>query len=245
MLRIAAIALVLLALPASAVAARRIEAPATPSGIVARVAACDVGPGERSATFYARMESISGAARLAVRFQLLERLGRDDDWTRVDVPALRGWRASQLGVKRFGWRQSVENLNQGGAYKARVHYRWAGAGGGIVETATKDTPVCRGPLPNLALGAVSVRRGPTDDTRVYRVEVANTSKFDVDDLDVSLAVDRAMLDMVTVTALGAGDTRTVSFTGPVCRREITADVDPDNTIGERSEDDNSRSAPCP
>jgi hypothetical protein len=92
---------------------------------------------------------------------------------------------------------------------------------------------------------VTVRRGPTGDTRTYRVQVENRGKTDVDDLDVSLSVDRAVLDMVTVTKLGAGDSRTVLFTGPVCRREISVEVDPENTIGERTEDDNSRVTGCP
>ena len=245
MLRVAAITAAVLALPASALGARRAETPSTASSIVAKVLSCDVEGDSRSATFYARMDSVQGAARLSVRCQLLERLGRGDSWSRVDVPALRGWRSSQVGVKRFGWKQNVEKLNLGGAYKARVQYRWVAPAGSIVETETKDTPVCRGPVPNLAVGDVAIRRGPTADTRIYRVELENTGRTDADDVQVSLSVDRAVLDTLTVSRLAAGDARTVSFTGPACRREIRVEIDPENTIGERSEEDNSQATRCP
>jgi hypothetical protein len=243
MLRIATAAAVLAALSGGTVAAARGGDP--PIVPVAKVLDCSVAAPARSATFYARMDTLPGTAKLAIRFALLERLGGDEAFTKVDVPALRQWHASQAGVKHFGWKQTVANLQVGGAYKARVQYRWLSADGVTIATQTRDTPACRGPLPNLALGALSSGEGPTADTATYRVEVENTGKGDADQVDVSLSVDGAVLDTVTVDHLGAGESGIVSFTGPLCRRQVRATADPSNSIGERSEDDNTQLYDCP
>src|SRR5436853_5962212 len=103
MLRIATVLAVLAAFPTAGFAARQSDAPVT-SGPVAKLVACDVVSADRSATFFARMDSVPGASKMAIRFQLLERLGRDDTFSKLDVPALRQWHTSQAGVARFGWK---------------------------------------------------------------------------------------------------------------------------------------------
>jgi CARDB protein len=242
MLRIAVILAVLAAFPAGSSAARRATTPAGPETL-ARLVACDVTSSNRAATFYARMETMQGASRMQVRFQLLERLGYDS-WARLDVPALRQWHGSQPGVQRFGWKQTVDALRVGGAYKARVQYRWLTAGGMVLATTARDTPVCRGPLPNLFVRDLTVNPGPTPDTRSYRVAVGNTGKIDVD-VEVSLTVDKATLDTITLHHLVPGDTRTLTFTGPVCRHAVRVTADPGNSIGESLENDNSQLFACP
>jgi hypothetical protein len=244
MLRIATVLAALAAFPAASLAARRVDPPAAPA-LVAKVVACDVTSSDRSASYYARMDAIPGASRMQVRFQLLERLGRDEAWNKIDVPALRQWHTSQPGVKRFGWKQTVDALRAGAAYKTRVHYRWLSAAGTVLASEIRDTPVCRGPLPNLAVGDLTVAAGPTGDTRTYRSDVTNTGKVDADAVDVSLTVDKAVLDTVTLTHLAAGETKTVSFTGPACRHGVRVKADPGNSIGETLEGDNSQLFTCP
>lgn len=243
MFRVAAAVAVLTVFP-TALAAAAPHAAAT-SVPLAKTVACDVTSSTRAATFYGRMESIPGAAKLQMRFLLLERLGRLDDWDRLDVPALRMWHASQPGVKRFGWKQTVSSLRLGGAYKARVQYRWLAANGTVLGSQTRDTPVCRGTLANIAVRELTVKPGPTADTVTYRAAVENTGKVDADGVDVLLSVDKAILDTVTISSLEAGEVRTVSFTGPPCKRAARVTVDPDNSIGESDEGDNSQLFPCP
>src|SRR3954454_1107643 len=175
--RFAMVIAVLAAFPAAAFATSRADTPAAPAP-VARVLSCDMSSVNRAATFYARMDTIPGASKMHLRFLLLERLGRDDTWSKLDVPALRQWHTSQAGVKRFGWKQTVDALRVGGAYKARVQYRWLSAAGRAVGGETRETPMCRGPMPNIAVVDLSVKPGPTDDTRTYRVGVSNTGKTD-------------------------------------------------------------------
>jgi hypothetical protein len=245
MLRTVAIAAALAGLVGGTVAARAADPPAGGAAPVAKVVACDVGAtADRAVAFYGRMDTMAGASKLALRFVLLERLGRENTWNKLDLPDLRQWRTSQAGVKRYGWKQTVDNLHLGGAYKARIQYRWLSASGVVLDTQTHDTPICKGPLPNLALGHLTTKPGPTEDTRTYRIEVQNTDNSDADHVDVSLSVDRAVLDTVTLDFLAAGDVSIVSFNGPVCRQEVSVNVDPNNSIGERLEDDNAQSFPC-
>jgi CARDB len=244
MLRIATVLAALAAFPAAGFAARPLDAPTGPV-LVAKVVACDVTSSDRSATYYARMDTVGAASKLQIRFQLFERLGRDQAWNKLDVPALRQWHTSQAGVKRFGWKQTVDALRMGGAYKARVQYRWLSAAGTVINAAARESAVCRGPMPNIAVGELSVKPGPTDDTRSYRVNVSNTGKVDADQVDVSLSVDKAILDTVALSHLAAGETKTVSFTGPVCRHAVRVKADPSNSIGETLENDNSQLFACP
>src|SRR3954447_8037304 len=244
MLRIATIVCALTVFPAASFAAHRADSPGT-GGTVAKVVSCDVTSSDRQATFFARMDTIAGASKMQIRFQLLERLGKGDSWDKLDVNPLRQWHTSQAGVKRFGWKQTVDNLHVGGAYKARVQYRWLSAAGTVLDTETRDTPVCRGPLPNIAVGDLTTKAGPTADTRIYKVSISNTGKVDADEVDIQLAIDKAVLDTITLDSLVAGDARTVSFTGPPCRRGVRVKADPGNSIGESIEDDNSQLFACP
>jgi len=244
MLRVATVLAALTVFPAAGFAAPRASTLVAPSP-VAKVVSCDVTSDVRAATFYARMDTMSGAATMQIRVQLLERLGRDGSWSKLDIPALRPWHTSQPGVKRFGWKQTVDALRLGGAYKARVQYRWLTASGTALDTASRDTPVCRGPMPNIAVGDLSAQDGPTADTRTYRVTTQNLGKVAAASVGVSLSVDRAILDTITIDRLAAGETRTVNFTGPACRQAVRVNADPTNSIGESIEDDNSQLFGCP
>src|SRR5689334_5065242 len=133
MLRLAALVTVLVTSPATSLAAHRADGLAG-QPTVAKLVACDVTSSDRYATFYGRMLAIPGAARMQIRFQVMERLGRAP-FSKIDVPALRQWHTSQAGVKRLGWRQTVDALRPGAAYKARIQYRWLSAAGTVIESA--------------------------------------------------------------------------------------------------------------
>src|SRR3954462_15546514 len=175
MRRIAMLTCAFAALPAVSFAAHRAGVPVS-AAPVAKVVSCDVTSSDRQATFFARMDTISGASKMQIRFQLLERLGKGDGWDKLDLGALKPWHSSAAGVKRYGWKQTVDNLHLGGAYRARVQDRWADATGAVIDTQTRETPICRGPLPNIAVGELSSKAGPTADTRTSRVTVRNTGK---------------------------------------------------------------------
>src|SRR5437763_1620486 len=105
---------------AAVAAARAADTPTAAATPVAKVIACDTTGTDRSATFLGRMGAVPGATRMAMRFQLFEKLGRTGGWDKVDVPALRQWRRALPGVKSFAYRQRVDGLHAGGAYRTRV-----------------------------------------------------------------------------------------------------------------------------
>ena len=243
MLRVTTILCALTALAVVPGPAVAVHAP-SPDAPVARVVGCDPSGKDRAAVFFGRMQTIPGAVRMSMRFTLVERLGREGEWERIEVPDLRSWRRSAVGVKTFAYRQRVEDLRAGGAYRASVQFRWHGPAGTVLKNVTRQTRACRGELPNLQVEALEVRSGPSPDTRVYRVTVANTGEAVAEDVSVQLQVDRGVLDAIRLDEIDAGDTQTVSFTGPVCENQLRARVDPGNTIGEVSESDNGRSWDC-
>jgi hypothetical protein len=244
MRRLAVTCAALASLVGGIAAARGADAP-TVGLPAAKLVACDMTGSDRSATFAGRMDAIPGGARMAMRFVLFEKLGKDGTWQKLDVPSLRQWHRATPGVRTFAYKQTVDNLRTGGAYKARIAFRWMTAAGIGVDTEVRDTGVCRGALPNLAIGGLDMRPGPTDDTRTYRITVDNDGKGEADGVDVVLSVDRAVLDTVTIDQLNAGDSKVVSFVGPPCSRALRVRLDPSNTVGELDEDDNSQLFACP
>jgi subtilase family serine protease len=58
-------------------------------------------------------------------------------------------------------------------------------------------------------------------------------------------VDGEVVDEVEkIEVLQPGETRTVNFSGPVCRRRLRVVVDPKQLIAESREQDNARAPTC-
>jgi hypothetical protein len=213
-----------------------------------RVAACSPsGDGEGGAvTFAARMHAVPGTVRMAVRFRLLEKLG-DGGFHRVHADGLGGWRRSQPGAGTFVYEQSVRGLRQGGAYRAIVRFRWYGAGGEVIRRARVRSAACRQPggLPNLRVAGIETRAGEVEETAVYRVRIANRGGSAAKHVGVLLRVDGEVVDEgEVIAALEPGEVRTVTFSGPVCRRQLRVVVDPKELIAESREGDNVRAPDC-
>src|SRR3954453_9738207 len=234
-------------------AALSVFAGATASGAIKattllKVRTCQVGDTakERSATFYARMTATKGTSQMAIRFTLIDRAG-DGPPEVVDNPALALWRKSNKGVKRFGYAQSVAGLKQGGAYAVQVQFRWIDAKGQVIRSVKRTSGTCRqeGRLPNLSITGVSAQAGETSGTEVYLVDVTNSGRGPARSLGVDLFVDAAAADSQVLDLLKAGETRTVRFTGPVCKDNLKMVADRDDTLNETNEDDNSLRSRCP
>ena len=201
---------------------------------------------DRSPTFSGSMRAVPRSPRMAIRFSLEERIGANP-FVRRDVPSLAAWRESRVGVRRFGYRQTVKALKTGGAYRSLVDFRWSDGRGRIIRTARRRSGACLqpGPLPNLRLSALSARPGPESGTTTYSLSVRNTGRAPARGVVVALAVDGAVVDSTEVAVLGPGESRVLTFTGPVCRRRVRAAVDPRAAIGESRERDNVLVRRCP
>jgi hypothetical protein len=203
-------------------------------------------PSQSLAGFEGRMRALPGAARMSMRFTLLERFG-STRFEPVKVPELAVWRMSQAGVKRFSYTQRVLALERGGVYRMRVAFRWQDARGRTIQTARRRSGPCGrpGPLPQLQIAAVRARQGATAGTAEYAVDVSNLGDLDAENVPVLLVVDGAALDVREIQSLEAGETATVRFSGPPCTHELRAEVDPEDAIHESNEDDNRRVSRCP
>jgi CARDB protein len=213
-----------------------------------KVRSCQVGDTakERQATFYARMHAVKGTHQMAMRFTLINRAGAGPP-TVVDNPAFVHWRKSRPGVKSYGYAQSVTGLEKGGIYAVQVRFRWKDAHGHVIHTVKRTSDVCRqqGELPNLTVTRVAAKAGDASGAEAYAVDVTNAGHGDAHAVQVDLFVDGAAADSSTLDVLKAGETTTVRFSGPLCRRGLRMVVDRRDKVIETNEDDNVLRASCP
>jgi hypothetical protein len=234
-LTIAVIAAAALALPAAASAA--------PPQASVKLVNCSVE--EHEAVFYARMQQIPGATRMALRFTLLEDTGRKSAM-RVKVPRLRRWHSSRPGVKAFAYRQGFRNLPENASHRVRVDYRWYAQDGTELARATRRSGRCRQfvELPNL-FGRIGAQlRTDVDGVVRYQAVVGNAGKASASAVAVRLTVDGDIVDTVTVASLAPGEQRVIVIRGPECTRLVRLEVDPEKAIAEGSEADNAHELGC-
>lgn len=226
-----------LLIAALAVAAMPPAAAAAPAPASVKLVECSLE--QHSAAFYARMQQVPGAARMAMRFTLFEETGADEV-RRVLVPGLRRWHSSKPGVKAFAYRQGFRNLPENASYRVRVDFRWYDSSGVEVERARRRSPFCRQfvELPNLVARITGIL--PTQVAGVVRYEatVRNTGKATASAVKVRLTVDGTVVDTVTFASLAPDDRRSVVIRGPQCQRVVKVEADPDKAIAESSDEDN-------
>jgi CARDB len=214
--------------------------PAAPASV--KVADCSVH--DSSAAFYARMRTLPDADRMWLRFTIEEKHG--GAWEPLRARGLSSWHKSNPGVAAFGYRQTVRGLQPGGAYRAKVSFRWYSATGELLERTRRTSRACRqfDEMPNLTSAVVG--SGPTKVPGVvrYLMRVANTGAAPAVDFDARLSVDGGVVDTVTVTSLEPGASRDVAVLGPECTSSVSSIADPDGVIVESSEDDNAHTVNC-
>jgi hypothetical protein len=199
-----------------------------------------------SVSYEARMRRVAGTARMAVRFHLLEKAAPGHfDAVRAGDPET--WRRSRRGATDFRWVHRVEGLRQGGVYRVEVEYRWLAEDGSEIATVKRRSKRCRQPggQPNLGVDAIEATPGVFDGTERYRVTVVNRGESEARGVGVLLRVDGEVVDEADpIETLAPGESRTISFSGPLCRRTLSAVVDPKDAIAESHEDDNVLTTGC-
>jgi CARDB len=232
--------LLIIALAVAALAAA--ASAAAPAPVSVRLVSCSVE--NHDAVFYARMQEVPGATRMAMRFTLLEETG--DRAKRVKVPGLRRWRSSKPGVKTFGYRQGIRNLPENATLRVTVEFRWYAEDGTEVARAKRRSGGCRQflTLPNLVARITGIL--PTSVAGVVRYEalVTNNGKAGASSIPVRLTVDGDVIDTVTLTSLAPGERTSIVIRGPRCRRLVKLEADPRKAITETSDADNLHELSC-
>jgi hypothetical protein len=230
MLRTALIAaLALMLVPASAAAA----GPGSVS-----LTSCK--PKDRAAEFEARMDQISGAVRMKLRYTLEARKpGRL--WRRVAAPELGGWRAADVQTTRFISERRVTELVGPSYYRALVRFRWIDEEGHVVARARARSRSCWQPdhRPNLKLRELSF-----EGEGAYVALVANTGRSPTGVFELAIT---GLAPIVVEQELLPGEERLIEASGPACQPGgvVTATADPLDLIDERNEGDNAVSRRCP
>jgi hypothetical protein len=200
---------------------------------------------DHTAAFYGRMQRLTGAERMAMRFTLLER-GDDQRFAPLRAPALARWRRSKPGVRAFGYRQRVRGLTDGSLYRMQVDFRWYDEEGEVVRRTRRRSGTCSqaGSLPNLRVKTVDAAPSQIPGVTRYSVRVSNRGSAAAEDVEVRFAVDGSAVDTQTVERLEAHEAQLLTFRGPRCESTVEAAADPSGTVLESAEDDNVQSLSC-
>ena len=233
-----------------ALVAAGVLAPAAPASSPARAVLVTCDRGQRLAAFDGRMDAVSGAERMQMRFVLQDRLPHHRHYHRVRIPGFSAWQTSEAGKTRYVYTKRVDGLVGPARYRVVVRFRWLDQDGDVVREARARSRSCRqpDPRPDLSVDAIDVRPGTTPDRRRYAVTIANTGRSDADASKLTLDLgDGGSLFTTSVDPIGAGEQRTVVIGGRACLpgAELTATADATDVIDERDEDDNVLAAPCP
>jgi CARDB len=213
-------------------------------------------PDNRSIGVRAIMRPLTGTRRLAIRFDLLQRVGS---------AAPTALRAGDLGVwvtpssPTLGqvpgdvWRldKSVIDLAAPATYQFRVSFRWIGVNGHVLGSAVRYSRKCRQPelRPDLAVTSLTVTPVTGHpDQNLYTAVIANRGATGAGPFEVLFVPGGgAAATTDNITFLGAGRSRTLSFTGPVCnaadRPSVTADAA--QQVDDYNRANNTATAVCP
>jgi hypothetical protein len=100
---------------------------------------------ERSATFTGEMTAVAGAARMAMRIDLEERLPGEAEFHAVVFPGVGVWRWADPKVKVYKYLKQVTNLSSPASYRGSVRFRWINSKGHVIKRAERLTARCLQP----------------------------------------------------------------------------------------------------
>lgn len=221
------------------------DAKKLPGKAQARILECKPG----SFSVEASMSTSDATQRLAVRYEIFERLPGGDFKLRKDALGVAvGWVMADPGYTGYKNDQVVSSVTPGAIYRVRVRFRWTDAAGHVLARTYRITAPCKqkDTRADLRINRVSVQPAAGPANRRYVAIVRNAGHGDVGSFDVLLSVGNREYRR-TVDALGAGSRIAVVFQAPRCRagEAVVVGADPDKLIDEVSDDNNTGVVACP
>lgn len=243
---------------AAAVAVVPIASAATPprSQLVGFTCTPALDPGARAIAVKAVMRPLTGTRKMSLRFELLQRASGLPVQT-VAAGDLGQWRTppnptlGQLPGDVWRLEKTVYNLDAPFTYQFRVTFRWTGAHGKLLRTATRSTRWCRQRelRPDLLVKSITVSAiAGHPHKELYTAVIANHGRTGAGPFQVLFAPgDTSAPTTHSVTYMGAGKTKTLSFVGPVCdpTSPPTVSADSASQIDDFNRANNTLSAVCP
>jgi archaellum component FlaF (FlaF/FlaG flagellin family) len=117
----------------------------------------------------------------------------------------------------------------------------------VIRSVKRTSDSCRqqGALPNLSITGVTARAGQSSGTEVYAVDMTNSGQGAAHFAGVDIFVDGAGVDGQTVDLVKPGETVTIRFSGPTCKKGLRMVADQAHSVNETNEDDNVLHSGCP
>jgi hypothetical protein len=246
------------AVAASNASASRPRAATAPPRNATGAIACHqaINPLQRDVSVQATMRPLSGTQMLQIKFSL-NLTGSDAPATAVVASGLGQWLTPSnptLGQRPGDiWKLSktVYNLG-GGSYQFAVAFRWLGANGKVLKTATLQSTSCaiKELRPDLAVPSVKVKPisgVPTRDRYLAVVVNQGASASGPFSLRFDPGVVGVSSQTKPITSLNAGQSTKVRFTGPACDAASppTVVADPTGTVAESDRSNNALTVTCP
>jgi hypothetical protein len=221
--------------------------------------ACEhaLDPANRSVSVQAVMRPLAGTTKLAVKFELLEKVTGSAPQTVVRAGDLGVWISPTnptLGrLPGDVWRleKAVLNLDPPATYQFRVTFRWTGARGRGLGTTVRLSRTCRVRelRPDLLVRSVTVSPITGHPAKeLYTAVIANRGATGAGPFEVLFAPgDSSPPNTDTVSFLGAGQTRLLSFVGSPCDPAAppTVTVDAASQIDDLDRTNNAMTVTCP
>ncbi|MBJ7330229.1 MAG: hypothetical protein JHC95_10050 [Solirubrobacteraceae bacterium] len=243
------LSLVLLALlPACAFAAKARQA-APPLRADTPTCRTGVTPAERFAVFSASMPARSGAARMAMRFDLQLREPSDSRYRGQKAPSFGRWERSKTGRRGFIYSKRVDGLTAPATYRAIVRYRWYDGAGKVIASAHRTTPLCGQPDPRPNLRLLTARiTSVSGGTATYLLTVVNSGRGPAGAFDVAVGPDDGgTATTMTVGGMAAREARVIEVTARPCSEtsRLRVQLDVGAAVTESVELDNDVGRACP
>ncbi len=211
-------------------------------------------PPARAVSITAVMRPLIGTQKLEMKFELLSRTVRAGGFRPLSGSGLGTWITPSkptLG-RRAGdvWivHHPVVDLSAPAAYRFRVGFRWLGAQGKVLGSATKTSGNCRQPelRPDLLVQSFTVQPvagHPRID--VYVAKIRNAGATGAGPFLVDFT-DGTTTKHTSVKRLGAHTTRKLQFVGPVCDSTAppSLSLDPQMQVDDLNRANNTATAVC-
>jgi hypothetical protein len=213
-------------------------------------------PGARAVAIKATMRPLTATRKMAIRFELLQR-SPGLPVQEVSGGDLGVWRAppnptlGQLPGDVWRLQKSVYNLDVPFTYQFRVSFRWTGLHGKVLGSTTRYTQTCRQRelRPDLTVTSITVAAiAGHPKKELYTAVIANQGLTGAGPFQVLFAPgDSSAPTTDTVSFLGAGKTRTLSFVGPLCdaANPPTVSADSASQVNDFNRANNVLAAVCP
>ena len=211
-------------------------------------------PPARGVSVQATMRPVTGTMSMQMRFDLTRQTKPGGAFTLVRGRLLGSWISPQnptLG-QQVGdvWivNHPVVDLPAPATYRFRVTFRWTGAHGQQLGTATQTSPDCYQPelRADLLVRSLTVSASPSGGDE-YVAVVVNRGKTGAGPTQVALAGAGPTPQTVTIGGLGPESSTRVRLSGPACTAgsNLTVTVDPSHTIDEYDFANNALTVACP